>query len=248
MRRPSPALLISVLALFVALGGPAQAAKLIHGKTIKKGTITSTQVKDGTLGEKELSKGARRALKAVAPGSVTAASIATGAVTAAQIAPGAVDGVRLAPNAVDSSKVADNSLGGSDIGANAIGADEIDAGGVGASEIRDNSIDSGEIVDGGLQGRDVGRFTGQLSLPFGTVPADACKSVTSTALTPVAAGNQNIGDDAIVVTPGAPFPDSMALTATPVGSNQIKVTLCNFSVDDAALGVRDFSYVTIDRG
>jgi hypothetical protein len=57
------------LALFVALGGDSfardaasAAAKVIDGKTVKKETITGTQVKNGSLGVGELSSSARRAL------------------------------------------------------------------------------------------------------------------------------------------------------------------------------------------
>ena len=38
---PSPALLIALLALFVALGGPAQAARLLSGKDIKNRSLTT---------------------------------------------------------------------------------------------------------------------------------------------------------------------------------------------------------------
>jgi hypothetical protein len=248
MRRPSPALLISVLALFVALGGPAQAAKLINGKTIKKGTITSTQVKDGSLGEKELTKGARKALRAVANGSVTAASIVTGAVTAAQIAPGAVDGVRLAPNAVDGSKVADNSLNAADIATGGIGSGEVANGAIGATEIRDNSIDAGEIVDGGLGAKDVGRFAGALvDLPYVEIANGQCDTSTSTSLTPLRA-NESLIDDVIVVTPEVALPDKVLVSAAAASANQIVVTLCNFTGGPLAAGARDFSYVSIDRG
>lgn len=60
MRKPSPALIISLIALFVALGGTVYAAGHIRGKTIKKGsepgnrikknTITGKQVKESSLG------------------------------------------------------------------------------------------------------------------------------------------------------------------------------------------------------
>ena len=42
---PPHAMVVALAALFVALGGPAQAAKLIDGKKIKKNSITSKQVK-----------------------------------------------------------------------------------------------------------------------------------------------------------------------------------------------------------
>lgn len=46
---PSPALVISIIALFVALGGTGYAAVQINGKNIKRGTVTSKQVKDRSL-------------------------------------------------------------------------------------------------------------------------------------------------------------------------------------------------------
>jgi len=49
-RRPSVPTVIATVALVFAMAGVAPAAsKLINGKNIKKGTITSTQVKDGSL-------------------------------------------------------------------------------------------------------------------------------------------------------------------------------------------------------
>ena len=46
-RRPSPAMVVALIALFVALGGPAQAKRVIDGGSIRKGTITSKQIKNG---------------------------------------------------------------------------------------------------------------------------------------------------------------------------------------------------------
>jgi hypothetical protein len=49
-RRPSVPTVIATVALVFAMAGVAPAAsKLINGKNIKRGTITSTQVKDGSL-------------------------------------------------------------------------------------------------------------------------------------------------------------------------------------------------------
>jgi hypothetical protein len=62
-RCPSAALVIACLALFVALGGVGYAAAKINGKNIIKGTITAKQVKDRSLGSKDLSKRAVRSLR-----------------------------------------------------------------------------------------------------------------------------------------------------------------------------------------
>jgi hypothetical protein len=48
-RRPSPAFVISIVALIVALGGTAYAAHTINGALIKKHTITGGKLKHKTL-------------------------------------------------------------------------------------------------------------------------------------------------------------------------------------------------------
>ena len=60
-RKPSPAMLVALLALFFAVGGAqaiaAQVSKLINGSQIKPNTITSRQVKDGSLAKKDFKAG-----------------------------------------------------------------------------------------------------------------------------------------------------------------------------------------------
>jgi hypothetical protein len=48
-KRPSPALIISMLALFVAIGGSAYAAKKIGTKEIKKNAITTAKIKKNAV-------------------------------------------------------------------------------------------------------------------------------------------------------------------------------------------------------
>jgi hypothetical protein len=62
-RRPSPALVVAIVALFVAFSGTATAALVMTGKNIKDGTITGKDVKNRTLGAKKLSKKTVRSLK-----------------------------------------------------------------------------------------------------------------------------------------------------------------------------------------
>jgi collagen triple helix repeat protein len=64
VRKPSPALLLACVALFLAAGGPAAAvnaadaaAKLMTGKQIKDNSITSKDVKNGTLVAKDFKPG-----------------------------------------------------------------------------------------------------------------------------------------------------------------------------------------------
>ena len=94
VRRPSAAMLVALLALFVALGGPAQAKHLIDGKDIRNGTVTSKQIKDRSITTRDLSTGTvRRAADApptarsragkLVPGAVGGLAIADGTVAAA---------------------------------------------------------------------------------------------------------------------------------------------------------------------
>ena len=53
-RRPSPALLISLIALFVSLGGTGYAALTVSGKNIKNESITGKDVKANSLGSRQV--------------------------------------------------------------------------------------------------------------------------------------------------------------------------------------------------
>src|SRR4051794_29116851 len=54
MRRPSPALVIALLALAGAWGGPAVASSLIGTKDVRNGSLTTHDVKDRTLRGKDV--------------------------------------------------------------------------------------------------------------------------------------------------------------------------------------------------
>jgi hypothetical protein len=72
LRTPSPALVISIVSLCVALGGSAYAATVITSKQIRNGTIQNVDVKKGTLQSSKFSAGVQNLLKAKSGG--TAAS------------------------------------------------------------------------------------------------------------------------------------------------------------------------------
>jgi hypothetical protein len=62
LRTPSPALVISIVALCVALGGSAYAATQITSKQIKNGTIQNVDIKKGAIQSTSLSKGVQNVL------------------------------------------------------------------------------------------------------------------------------------------------------------------------------------------
>jgi hypothetical protein len=111
-------MLVALLALFVALGGPAQAARLAA-------KITSGDVQDRSLKTRDLTRATVRELKTPRDGSVTGAKIANGAVT----------GPKIAVQAVDSRVIADRSVRGADIGLGTVTSTEIADGTLTAREL-----------------------------------------------------------------------------------------------------------------
>lgn len=56
-RRPSPALVISLIALFVSLGGTGYAALTISGKNVRNESLTGKDIKRGSLGGSDVKNG-----------------------------------------------------------------------------------------------------------------------------------------------------------------------------------------------
>ena len=133
-RRPSAALAVALLALFVALGGPAQAARLIG----------STQVKNRSLKTKDLSRKAVKSLRRTPRRSVGERALADAGVTTSKLRDGAVTPVKIAPASVGATQLAPD----------AVGTRELRAGAAGAAQIADGAVTGAKVADGSLDARD----------------------------------------------------------------------------------------------
>jgi hypothetical protein len=107
--RISPALVISCVALFVALTGSAIAAGVLGPNTVRSPQIVNETVRNADLHD--------------------------GLIGASKLSPGAVTETAIADNAVGSAKVADGSLSEADLGPNSVGSSELQAGSIRASEL-----------------------------------------------------------------------------------------------------------------
>jgi hypothetical protein len=133
--RPSPALLIGCLALFLAFTGSALA--------VGKNSVRSAQIVDATVRTVDLRDNAVKSAK-VADASLTADDLGTDSVNSDEIAENAVASPEVAPDSlttgdlgtasVASSEVADQSLTANDLGPNSVGAGEL-----GTVTVRTNS-------------------------------------------------------------------------------------------------------------
>ena len=119
-RRPSFATAVALLALFIALGGPAEAQRLLG-----KGDVTSREVKDRSLRTRDLARGTVRELTGTRNNSITEAKLANGSVTPGKLAPGSVGTTALADNSVTATDLMNNSITGGQIADGALQAQDI---------------------------------------------------------------------------------------------------------------------------
>lgn len=116
--RPSPALLISCVALFLALTGSAFAVG------VAKNSVRSAQIVDGTVRTVDLRDNSVNALK-IAPDAVGSEEIAENAVASPEVATDSLTNQDLGAASVTSSEVADQSLTASDLGPDSVGSSEL---------------------------------------------------------------------------------------------------------------------------
>ena len=227
LRRPSLPLVVAMLALFVALGGPAEAQRLVNGKLLKKGSVTSRAVKDRTLQTKDLSRRAQRSLRATANNSITEAKLANGAVS-----PG-----KLAPGAVGTGAISDRGVMAADLAAASVGT----------AALADGSVSGAKVADGSLDARDISRFHGRFRVTIPAVDADKCWSGEPTGLGPEAAG-ADISQDLAIVTPGDTWPqDALAFTVrNSANPSRFVLAACNMTRTTVPSFEANFRYVVID--
>ena len=214
-------MVVALIALFVALGGPAQAKRVIDGGSIRKGTITSKQIKNGSVAKADLSRTAVRSLTAIAPSSVRSAQIADGSVLAPDLGVGAVGQGQLAPGAVTASKLAEDSIGGA------------------------------SVANGSLQTVDIGSFTGSVNVDFPAFnDTDRRCQVAEAPAAAAAGGSPSLADDVVAVSPPAGWSDFLIVTGKPAPGNVIRIVAC-WSAPSPAPPPPDpplttFRYVTFD--
>jgi hypothetical protein len=217
-------MLVALLALFVALGGPAQAKHLINGKDIRRGTVASAQVKDRTIAVRDLAPATVRALLGTPDGSIAAS----------KLAPGAVGGPAIADGSVAAADIAD--------------------GAIGAGKLADNAVTGAKVADGTLTAADIARFSGAFRIladDLGTIKAHECWSREPRGLAPEVAG-ADISGDALLVVPratfnGQTFSFNYRTNASDSGAaSRFVLTLCNRTDVDVAPPSIAFSYIVFD--
>ena len=215
------------MALFVALGGPAEARRLITGK----------QVKDRSLQARDLSRKAVRELRQTPRASVGERALVDAAVTNAKLRDGAVTAVKLAPTAVGAAQLAPG----------AVGPRELRPGAAGAGQIADGAINGAKVADGSLDSRDVARFSGRFRVTVPRVAPDNCWSGEPVGLAPEQAA-ADISADLVLVTPDEAWPERQLSFSVRNSANRGRFVLaaCNATQAESTGVEIGFRYAVID--
>jgi hypothetical protein len=181
--RPSAAVVISCMALFLALGGTALA--------LPKLSVRSAQIVDGTVRTVDLRDNAVSSPK-IADQTITAGDLGTDSVGSDEIAENAVGSPEVAPDSltandlgaasVGSSEVADQSLTSNDLGPDSVGSSEIAANSVGSSELGTVTVrtNSQAIAAGAAGSITVNCAAGERAISGGGQPGNFGVEMTST--------------------------------------------------------------------
>ncbi len=167
-------------------------------------------------------------------GSVTNPKLGDGSVSTPKLADGSVTNPKLAAGSVTSAKVATETLTAADIASAAIGA----------SELGPNSVSGDEVTNGTLDGVDIGKASGTVSIDFPNIGAGACDYAT-----PVVPGATTT--DQVTVSPRADYnPVAAAVTVygqAAVANGFIRVVVCNVGAAAIDLPPVTFHYTVIDN-
>lgn len=156
---PSPALVISCVALFMALAGSAYAAGL------GKNSVHSRQIANGNVRTVDLHANA-----------VNAAKIAPDAVGSEELAPDSVTSQELAPNSVGPQEIAENAVESSDVAPDTLTAEDLAPASVGSSEVADHSLTGVDIAPDSIRATQLGPITQRSSST--TIKANSAGSVS----------------------------------------------------------------------
>ena len=136
--RPSPATIISCLALFLALTGSAFAVG------IAKNSVRSPQIVDGTVRTVDVRDNAVKAPK-IAPDAVGAEEIAENAVESPEVAQDSLTAGDLGAASVTSSEIADGSATSADVANQSLTSDDLGPNSVGSSELQTGAVRASEL-------------------------------------------------------------------------------------------------------
>lgn len=169
-RRASFSNVVSLVALFIALGGASYAAGLnipnhsIGEQQLKAQAVGRKELKDGAANQKKIGKDAIGSAQLqqqsvdeskVKQGSLGQAALAAGAIGQQQLQADAVNHQALAPGAVGVANLADSAVTQGKLAAGAVGQQALAIGAVGQGNLADSAVTQGKLAAGAVGAAEV---------------------------------------------------------------------------------------------
>jgi hypothetical protein len=189
--RPSPAMAIGCVALFLALVGTAFAAPKL--------AVRSAQIVDATIRTADLRDEAVKSAK-VANGSLTADDLGTDSVGSDEIAKDAIKTDEIAENAVASPEVAPDSLAAGDLGSASVASSEVADQSLTQNDLGPSSVGSSELQTGSVRASELGAIVQVSNSTQIDAGKNATVSVACPAGTTVISGGNTASDYRVALT------------------------------------------------
>jgi hypothetical protein len=189
--RPTPAFVLAIVALMVALGGSAVAAGLVPN------SVKSKHIANGQVKKQDLAASSVRGDK-VLDGSLTGVDLQDGSVGAADVQDGSLEGTDVKDGSIESTDVKDDTLTGTDV----------QDGTLTGTDVQDESLTAADIQEGTLglmsnQVRYVSNTTANQPNGAGTIVSVSCP-----------ANEKAIGGGAAWLQPGSNSPTALEAPIT----------------------------------
>ncbi len=237
-RRPSAALVISMIALVASLSGAAYAVtlkknqvktrniapKAVTGNRIDPGAVKRSKLRTGAVGARAIAAGAVRE-PALGANAVTASALAANAVTDGKLARASVLRQAIKAQAVTRPKIADGVVATRKLADGAVDTAKIADGAVGSAKLAANSVTSGSVLLA---------FTSSFDPP--ALGADSCNPREAIAAAGVQPG------DSVIVTPASAL-SSDVIVGADAGANEVGLRLC--ALDAADPDTTEFRFLVI---
>lgn len=229
--RPSPAMVVACLALFVALSGSAIALSRgsVGTRALKAGAVTTAKLKNGSVIGRKIRNGAVKSAK-LRGGAVLSDKLATAAVTQPKIAAGAVTSNGLASDSVRRRKIAGSAVTSAKLANGAVTGPKLADGAVTAAKLAPDSVTGANVVDGSLGLSDIARTVAMVSFDPASVAGGSCGS--QTVPTP-----GSLDAQPTLVLTGTAWDNRLFVAAAESEADQTSVLICNptgGAVDGAA--------------
>ena len=232
-------LVLGALALLISLNAGSWAVAAVS--SLKKNSVTSTHIVDGTIRSGDIATGAVRGsdirnatigLADLSP--ALGAKLATTGTPgpAGAIGPVGADGpagpglgdggvttAKLAGDAVTTAKVALDSLL--------------------AADLATGSVGSPEVLDHTLVAADISKSTGSATIDYSSLGPGVCQGAS------VGVGTTTAGE-VILATPGSNWPAGLTYTVQPAATSNMLVVACNVSTAIVDAPSTTFRYVVLD--